>query len=298
MHDHSPDRAVAALAGRQHGVVSLTQLRRLGLSDRQLHGRLAARRLQRLHRGVYAVGHPALTERGRELAAVLACGGGAVLSHRSAARLWGLVRRVPAIEVTCSRSRAPGKGIVVHRSPVGPEDCGVLEAVPVTTVVRTILDLAAVLTEPQLEDAVNEAELRRLFDLTALEERLRGAPGRRGRCRLGRVLDLWRPPQLTRSAAERRFLELCAEHGLPTPQSNTWAAGHEVDFLWPAARLAVEVDGAAVHRTRRAFELDRRRDRKLAAEGIHVVRVTWRDLDGESKPLARELAAILAKRAP
>ncbi len=295
---HAADRAAAALAAGQHGVVSGAQLIALGLSQQAIQRRCAAGWLHRLHRGVYAIGHVALTPRSREIAAVLAHGPEAVLSHRSAARLWGLARHAPALEVTAPRSRAPRDGITLHRSRhVDPSDRASLDAIPVTALARTLVDLADVLSERQLADAVHEAEVRRLFDLPALEQALARVPGRAGRHRLWRVLALHDvAPAITRSEAEARLLDLCLLHGLPTPRANATIGGYEVDFLWPQTGLVVEVDGAAAHYTRRAFHADRQRDRDLATLGIQVVRVTWRDLVDDPVRLAGQLATVLARR--
>lgn len=239
----------------------------------------------------------AVTARGRQLAAVLACGPGALLSHRSAAELWGLGPSPRRIEVTAPRSRRGRAGIVVHRSrSVQAPDVAVEDGIPITSVARTLIDLADVLPERRLADAVHEAEVRRLFDLTSVEAALGRLAGRRRHAHLRRVLAAYSPGAgLTRSEAERRFLELCASGGLPAPEMNVSIHGLEVDFLWRAADLAVEVDGAASHHTRRAFHDDRRRDRLLAARSIQVVRVTWRDLLDHAA-LGVELAAILAAR--
>jgi predicted transcriptional regulator of viral defense system len=289
---------VAALAGRQHGVVSARQLAALGMAPNAIGRRVRTGRLHRLHRGVYAVGHLALTQRSRELAAVLACGPRALLSHRSAGCLWGLLPgRPPKIEVTAPRTGRPRDGLVVHRSRVvDRDDRAVIDAVPVTGVARTLVDLADVLTPSELARAVEQAEILRVFDLRALERTLARLPGRAGPHRLRRVLVDYAPdPAFTRSEAERRFLRLCAAHGLPHPAANLWIAGHEVDLYWADAAVAVEVDGAAYHRTARAFRQDRARDRALAAQGIQVTRVTWRDLEDETA-LAAELASIRAAR--
>ena len=170
MHKHSGEEALAGLAAGQRGVVSLSQLHELGLSDPGITRRLQAGRLHRLYRGVYAVGHTALTPRARELAAVLACGDGAALSHRSAGFAWGFVKRRPReVHVTCVRSRPPGPGVVVHRSTLDAGDRVVLDGVPVTTAARTLVDLGDVLPEMQLADAVNQAEVKRVFDLARVE---------------------------------------------------------------------------------------------------------------------------------
>ena len=293
-----PDLAVQRLASKQHGVVSQTQLVALGLTPQAIYRRRLRGNLVALHRGVYAVGHIALTVRSRELAAVLACGPEAMLSHRSAAALWGLRRTSsPRIEVTAPRGRKPRDGIVVHRSRVlAEEDRALVDTIPITSVARTLVDLADMLQSSSLGNAVNEAELLGLFDLGTLERTLERVAPRRGRGRLARVLQDYRPqPQFTRSAGERRLLRVCRDHGLPCPKANMWVAGHEIDLYWPDARLAVELDGRAVHGTTRAFQDDRRRDRALAACGIQVARVTERDLDDEAT-LAGELHQIRARR--
>ena len=293
----SLDAAVAALAARQHGVICHAQLVELGLGTAAIHRRVLNHRLQRLHRGVYAVGHPGLTLRGHELAAVFACGPEAVLSHRSAARLWGLLRSgTGGIEVTAPRTREARAGLTVHttRCLTAP-DRGVVEAIPVTSVARTIVDLAELLGDAWLGRAIHEAEVRRLFDLRAVEEALGRVPGRRGANRLRRVLAGYRPEDHdVASEAERRFLSLCRVGGLPAPRP-ALIAGRQVDFYWPRARLAVEVDGAAYHHTRRAFHEDRSRDRSLATLGIQVLRVTWTDLQRPAA-VAREIADVYAAR--
>jgi very-short-patch-repair endonuclease len=289
---------IAALAGRQHGVASAAQLRDLGLTARSIEARLRVGRLIRLHRGVYAVGHTALTRRSRELAAVFACGPGALLSHRSAAALWGILRTgSPRIEVTARRARKGGRGITLHRSrAIHPDDGAEVEGVPVTSVARTFLDLADVVDARRLARALNEAETLQLFDLSSVQAVLDRANGRHGVGRLRRVLAAYVPQAaFTRSETERRFLRLCREHGLPQPRTNTWIGDQEVDAYWPDARLAIEVDSRTFHSTRQAFEEDRRRDRRLAALGIQVNRVTELDLDDEAG-LAAELRAIRARR--
>ena len=295
---HSWDEAIGALAERQHGIVSLGQLLALGLTRRAIAGRSRPGRLIPLHRGVYAVGHTALTARSRDTAAVLACGPGALLSHRSAAHSWALLPSSSArIEVTASRGCKPKPGIAIHRSRlIHPDDRAIVNGIPTTSVARTLVDLADVVSERRLGDAVNEAEVRRLFDLGLVEATLARLPGRKGRHRLRRVLAAYRPdPSFTRSRAERLFLRLCADHALPPPGTCVSLAGHEVDAYWPDARLAVEFDSHAFHRTTRAFHEDRRRDRRLATLGIQVSRVTWPDLQ-EPARLAAELRAIRSER--
>jgi len=256
-----------------------------------------AQRLLRLHEGVYAVGHTALTADSRRLAAVMACGPGALLSHRAAGSAIGLLSSSPQFDVTVPRGRKPKEGIVIHRSRlIHPEDRASVRGIPVTSVARTLADLADVLSEERLAKAVHEAEVQRKFDLKAIERTLARLPGRTGRHRLRRVLVAYQPePHFTRSGAERRFLALCERCGLPAPQTNLWLAGHEVDAYWPDAGVVVEIDGAGTHHTRKAFHEDRARDRRLAGHGIRVARVTWLDFDDEAR-LAAELRAIRSGR--
>ena len=284
------------MAGSQHGVVTIGQLLALGLSRAAVEGRIRRGRLHRLHRGVYAAGHTALPRDGRLIAAVYACGEAALLSHRSAGAAHGLLTwSPPRIDVVVPGPRAPRPGIELHRSrSLTDRDRTLVAAVPVTTVARTLVDLADVLQERQLARAVARAEDLRAFDLRALEDVQARVPGRRGRHRLNRVLAAYRPElHFLRSEAERRLKLLCEEHGLPQPQFNAHVAGFEVDVYWPQARLALEFDGAETHLTRHAFHADRRRDRALAVEGVQTLRVTWPDL---AAPLAQQVLAILRRR--
>lgn len=289
---------MADLARRQHGVLSSAQLLALGVTSHAIRRWLRAGRLHRLHRGVYALGHRALSAQARDLAAVIACGDRALLSHRSAGFRWGLVRASRGIEVTAPRSVGRHAGAVVHatRSLVD-EDRVLIDSIPVTSPARTVVDLADVLSERRLADALHQAEVLRLLDLRQIENTLVRLPGRRGRHRLRRVIAAYGGgPPLTRSEAEVRFLQVCRDHAVAIPQANVSVGGYEVDFLWREAGLVVEVDGAAAHQTRRAFHEDRSRDRALAAQGIQVLRITWRDLrDGAA--LARQIEAIRRGRA-
>jgi hypothetical protein len=295
----SPDERISLRASAQHGVISTTQLRECGLTSQAIYRRLQKRRLIRIHPGVYAVGQLALHPRWRDHAAVLACGPEALLSHRSAADLWGIRRTSsPRVEVTAPRGRRGPRGITVHRSRlIPPEDRTVVDAIAVTSLARTLVDLADVLPQADLERAVNEAELLGLFDLGALERVIERLPNRRGRGRLRRVLGVYRPrTAFTRSEGERAFLALCRDCGLPEPRANLWVAGQEVDMVWWDTGLVVEIDGGAVPRTTRAFHEDRRRDRALAARGFQVLRVTERDLE-DPAALAAEMKALRSRRA-
>jgi very-short-patch-repair endonuclease len=253
-----------------------------------------ARRLTRLHRGVYAVGHWALTPAARDLAAVLACGPGALLSHRAAGARHGVLNRGGSPpEVIATRGCKPKPGIVIRRPRlVHPDDRDEVDGIPVTSLARTIVDLADQLSERRITAVVNEADVRRLFDLKAVEEALDRLATRRAKRSLRKVLAVYTDPlPYSTTEAERLLLSLCSQQGLPRPQ-RIHTAGYELDFYWADARLAIEVDGYAFHRTRRAFEQDRRRDRELGAMGIRVERVTWSDLTGDVDRLAAELEAL------
>ncbi len=291
------DRAIARLADAQHGVVSLAQLRALRLSSSAVRSRVATGRLHRLHRGVFAVGRRNVTLRGRWLAAVLGCGPGAVLSHRSALELYGAAkpsRRLPSVTVPGVRRNREGIG--VHRSStLTLEDITVVDAVPCTSVARTLLDFADVARPRELARAVEDLERTGLFDGNAVYRVLRKANGRRGVGRLRAALAEWTEPAFTRSEAERRALALIEAAALPRPNVNTFVAGHEVDLYWPEHRLAVEIDGYAFHSTRQAFERDASRDADLDDAGLRVRRITWRQLDREPEAVADRMRRWLGR---
>jgi very-short-patch-repair endonuclease len=292
------DVLLAALAKRQHGVVSLAQLLGLGFSEKGIAERVRTGRMHRIHRGVYAVSPARLRTEGYWLAAVLACGPGAVLSHRSAASLWELrPSAAQAIDVTVparsGRRRRPG--IQVHRSTrLTAEEVVTRDGIPVTTVARTLLDLADVLPAQALKRAIDEAEYRGRLDLTSLHAVVENNPGRRG----AKLLDLLtEPAQRTRSDLEEDFLALCRRHRLPRPYVGATVGGYEDDFVWPDAHLIVETDGLAAHRTRRAFEDDRKRDRRLLHAGYRTVRLTGRALHDDESEVAEALRELLTQAA-
>jgi very-short-patch-repair endonuclease len=295
------DAAVAELAASQHGVVSLAQLRAVGLGARAAQYRGVSGRLHRVHRGVYCVGHRVLSADGHRMAAVLASGSGAVLSHRSAAAAWGIrpSSRV-RIEVTVATSRRGVGRIELHRTKhLTPDDVIHLRNIPITTIARTLVDLAAVLNPNALQRAVHQAEMLQLLDVTAIRAAIRRAPGRAGARLLGDLLSVPSPGP-TRSELEAQFLALCRNAELRMPRINRHVdAGDllEVDALWPDERLIAELDGGAAHRTTYAFENDRRRDTALAAHGYLVVRFTWQRIANEPQDVSGELRRILALRA-
>lgn len=293
-----PGRAIAERAGRQHGIVDSSELRALGLDRFAVARRVKAGWLVPLYRGVYSAGHAALSVKGRYLAAVRACGPGAALSHRSAAALWGLRPASGPIEVTARRGHRPVRGLRVYRSRLlCAEDVEVREEIPVTSVARTLLDLAAVVAPDHLARALDRAERLRLFDLRKIDEALAGARGRRGAAALRRAVASWRPRH-TRSQLEDRFADLIEASALPGAHLNALVAGergtHEVDAFWPEHRLAVQLDGFEFHRTRRDHERDAESDLDLELAGLTVLRLTWDDVTARTDRTLRRLALRVA----
>jgi hypothetical protein len=293
-----PGRELAELAASQHGVVARRQLEALGHGRGAISYRVETGSLHRLHHGVYAVGHAALTVSGRWMAAVLSCGPGALLSHRDAGALWGLrAAASPMIDVSVPGGGRRHRGRVrVHRARrLGAEDAAYQDGIPVTSVARTLLDLAALLPPRQLDRAAEAAERLRLLDLRAMESlrrRSRGHPGHPALASL--IAQALAAPPVTRSELERRFVELCRAAGLPPPAMNAYVAGLEVDALWHAERLVVELDGHEYHRTRIAFERDRVRDATLQLAGFRVLRFTYRRMTSDRAGIAETLRAMLA----
>jgi hypothetical protein len=290
---------IAEIAERQHGVVARWQLLRLGLGRGAIARRLEAERLHLVHRGVYAVGHRRITQMGWWMAAVLACGPDAVLSHRSAAVLWGLLEGSPTrVDVIVPRQRGGRDGVRLHTNTLPPDERTVRAGIPVTTVARTLLDLAAVLDAHELDRALERAEALRLADHTPLVALIERHRGRRGTANLKAAISEGLRPAITKSELERRFLSFVETAGLPRPQTNVWLkiGGEwlEVDCAWPEQRVIVELDSRAYHQTTAAFEQDRKRDRKLQAAGWRPIRVTDRALREEAEALRGELVALLS----
>jgi predicted transcriptional regulator of viral defense system len=295
---------IGRCAERQHNLVSLVQLQFFGLSPSGVRQRVAIGRLTRIHRGVYAVGHGRLTPQGHWMAAVLAYGPKAVLSHRSAAALHGIRpdNRAKTDVTLPSPSARSRPGIEVHRSTtLEPKDLTTIDGIPCTSLARTLLDLADVVDRRAVEKAINQAEVLRIFDLRAVDEVLSRAAGRRGAAVLKHVLAEYDGPTLTKRELEERFLKLCRAVSLPRPEVNEWITvddgiAYQVDFLWRPERLAVETDGWGSHGTRQAFENDRRRDRRLRLAGWEVVRFTWRDVEREADEVTTTLARLWRAR--
>lgn len=292
------DQGLAALADLQHGVGANWQFQRMGMGRSAILHRTQSGRLHRLHRGVYAIGHTSLTQRSRWMAAVLRVGPDAALSYHSAAALSEISRgRSGPIHVSCPRKTPSPQGIALHRSTLPADEVTTHDGIPVTTVPRTLLDLAAVLSDEQLAWALNQAELLRLDDALSLPALADRYPGRRGVRRVRRVLAAFAGPRLTRSELEHAFLDFLGRHGLPMPATNVQvtAAGrsYECDFVWHDRRVIVELDGYEFHSSRHMFHTDRRRDRALKAARWETIRVTEWDLRGAPAALHSDLVSIL-----
>jgi very-short-patch-repair endonuclease len=232
------------------------------------------------------------------MAAVLACGPGAVLSHRTAGQLWGILPRSSgALEVTRPKRSDRRPGIVCHRSAIPADERDLVDGIPVTSIHRTQLDLAGMLNRRRLERSLNEAEVRGLTDRLSIPHLLERYPRKRGAETLRDLLDAKRKVDFTRNDFEELFLALVEKHGLPRPRMNAslWIRGRffEPDCLWRERRLMVELDGREVHATDAAFEDDRERDRILLAEGWRTARVTWRQLRDQPDEVAADLRQAL-----
>lgn len=271
------DQRIAAVAGAQHGVVTSDQLTACGLSSSAISRRVALGRLHRIHRGVYAVGHAAISRAAKWKAATLSCGEEGILSHRSAAELWRMLDLVGGpihVAIRKPGGRAVRDGVVLHRFPsLQSHDVTSLHNIPVTRPQRTLLDLRATIDAGELRKAVRQAEFLELpIDAAAV------------------ISDR------AASELEIRFLALCRRHRLPQPETNVMISGIRVDFLWPSQRLIVETDGYQSHRGLVAFQDDRARDARLRTLGYEVIRLTWRQVVDERAATARLLRARLQAR--
>lgn len=290
-------RPISELAARQHGVVSVWQLEELGFSKDEISRETSKARLHQIHHGVYAVGHTSLSRQAHCIAAVLSCGDGALLSHRSATWLWGLAKRWPPIvEVTAASPRETRREIRVHSAAaLIPEDRSTSQCIPVTAVPRTLLDFAAI-DAHFLGGAIEGAARLGLLDLIAIDALLRRSRGFRGVARLRDALGIYRDPAFTRSRLERRFLALVKRAGLPRPSMNYFVEGYELDAYWPAKRFAVELDTYDYHGGHTAFEQDRLRQEDLKLAGIEMTRVTGVRMDREPEAVLTRLRLLLAQR--
>jgi very-short-patch-repair endonuclease len=290
----TPDQRMAWIADRQRGNVSREQLLAIGISSSTVDRSLKRGPLHRRHPGVYVYGHRAPVPLAEETAAILALRDGAVLSHHTAAAMWGLMpageRQVHALVLGHARAGRLD-GVVVHRTAVlEPGDIRTCKGLPVTSPLRTVLDMAWVLSGRPLELMLDHAIVDHHLDTELLGRRCKGRPGGP---RLVAILDRWNGPTITRSKAEELFLRLIRQAELPPPRINIRNDGKERDYRWPAQRILVEIDGYLFHGTHRAFDQDRRRDAQASALGFTTIRITYRQLIDEPMAVIARLSAAL-----
>ncbi len=299
--DYKRSKQAWELAGRQHGVVARRQLLALGFNAREIEHRVARGRLHLIVRGVYAVGWPQLTAKRRWMAAVLACGEGALLSHRSAAALWeiGLEKGCEIDVSVCRPARLSRPGIHVRSRPgLGEGDIARRDGIPVTRIVRTLVDIASELSSMATERAVNEADALDLIDPETLRAALDDYEGESGVRPLRATLDA-RTFRLSDSDLEVFFRPLAEAARLPPPLTKQMVNGFEVDFYWPELGLIVETDGLRYHRTAAAQARDARRDRSHTLAGMTPLRFTHYEVKYEASKVTRaleRLAQLLKKR--
>jgi predicted transcriptional regulator of viral defense system len=294
MRSHS---RLADLAEEQYGVVSYRQLRELGFSKGHVYRAHEADRLRRVHRGVYAVGHAELSAHGRCRAALLAFNDEAVLSHHSAGWLWGLFPSCRSeIDVTFP-GKGRRKGIRIHRvMAISDRDTATLARIPVTSLPRTLFDVAASEPKRELERAVDRAKRRDLLDLDAIDRLLRRRARVPGAAQLEQALDLYRKPVFDRARSELLFLDALEKVGERLPVLNIWVDNWEIDAYWPAERFAVEVDGWESHGSRKAFENDLLRQEEMKLAGIDCIRVSARRIETKPQQVAERIRTLLAQR--
>jgi very-short-patch-repair endonuclease len=280
------DQLLAKLAQRQHGVVSRGQLMRLGVGRAQVRRRLESGRLHKLHRGVYAVGHRPQHREAAWLAAVLACGEGAVLSHQSAAVLWRMTDREGGMPHVTARGRRRCPHIVVHEGQLARPDVTTRFGIPVTSPARTLVDLAHALDADEFDRVVREAQYRNLFHVPALRDALERRPASRVRRRLDDIAP-------TQSTMEDRMLRICRRYRLPQPRTQQWNSGRRIDFLWPEHRVAVEADSWEGHGTPWAFQADRDQSNALQLAGYVILRFTHADITRRPAHVARQIRTAL-----
>jgi very-short-patch-repair endonuclease len=291
------EQELARIGGEAHGVVTRGQALRAGITVAEIKQRLRTGALIPVHRGVYRVGHRAPSVEARYLAAVRACGESALLSGPAAGHLLGLLNgATPAPEVTARTERRVA-GIVTRRSRgIGPRDATIWRGVPVTRPARTLVALAAVLGADHLARACHEAGIHHGTTPSQVEAVLDRHPGSRGAGQLRRILR--GEENITLSPLERGFLALLRDAGLALPQTNRPVGGRRVDCHWPQLRLTVELDGYRYHRSRHAWEQDRRRERDARSRGDEFRRYTYGDVFDDPGPMLSELRALLPAHRP
>jgi Transcriptional regulator, AbiEi antitoxin len=290
--DGSVDRLIAEIASTSHGVVTRKTLLGKGVTPEEIRARVRRGSLSQEYPGVYRVGHRAHSVEARYIAAVLACGDGALLIARPAAHLWRLIKgSAPRPEVIALVKRRV-QGIATHRvRRIEPEDATRCRGVPVTTVPRTLVDLAGAVSEQALVRACHEAEVRQRLTPDQVEAVLRRLPTRAGARTLRRILHGDIPVTLSR--LEGHFLALLRREGLSLPETNRDVDGRRVDCRWPQHLVTVELDSYRYHHTRHAWEADRKREREAYARGDEFRRYTWADVFDDPALMMRELKALL-----
>ena len=295
------DRRIARLAGRQHGLVTVGQLKRLGLGSDAINHRRAVGRLHSIHVGVYAVGHETITFEGHLLAAVMACGSDAVLSHKQAGLVWGMFPpwvevELEPVNVTVPRGSRRGRrpGIAVHRAALDRDERTIHRGIPISSPGRTLADLGPHLTPRELESCVDRAITENLVTPSTLRTaatRRRRAVALRGLLQAAERFD-----SVTESELEEAFLRLVREAGLPRPTLNASVAGMRVDAIWHGERVAVELDGYRWHRTRTRQESDRGREARLRRDGWMPLRYSARQVFDEPLAVVGDITRVLAER--
>ncbi|MGI8462458.1 MAG: type IV toxin-antitoxin system AbiEi family antitoxin domain-containing protein [Solirubrobacterales bacterium] len=291
--DRKAEEIVARIAGTQHGVVARVQLLAAGIAASWIARRLEAGSLIKVHPGVYRVGHAAQSTLATYMAAVLACGDGALLRHRAAAHLHQLLKRPPELPEVLTQIERRILRIRTKRCrrPIDPRDQTVVRGIPVTTVAFTIVDLAATLNAKELAKACHEAGVRYRTTPRQVEECLARHPNAKGAAKLRSVLT--GETKVALSGLEERFLSLLAKNGLPLPITNKPAGGRRVDCRWPDRKLTVELDSYTFHSSRHAWEQDRRRERQAYQRGDEFRRFTRGDVFERPVPILRELEQLL-----
>lgn len=290
------NRLITEIGARHHFIVTRAELIDAGLSDQAIANRLRSRFLTRIHRGVYSLVPLPLSRPAALTAAVLACGNDAVLSHRSAAHLWGLLDESSSLihVARLSGSKRVPRGVRLHRPrSLATWERAIVNRIPVTSVARTLADLAVLSSDRVLNDAVSGARRVGRFDPVAIQRVVADAPGRPGGVRLLELVDRWAPIETQSiSPFQDRLFNVCEEAGLPRPEQEVPIGPYRVDFLWREQRLILEADGRLYHETR--FDEDRARDLYLASRGYQTIRVTYRMLTDNPERVVSQIRKTLA----
>ena len=295
------DGAISRIAERQRALITRAQLKQLGIGRRAIDYAIARGRLHRMHQGIYSlVPFPALPPLAAEHAAILACGENALLSHHSAAAVWGIRPFLEGdVDVTVigKETGRRRRGIRVHRTAhLDPRDARRHQQIPIISPARALLDIAPETSGRALEWALDQALVKRLTNRAQIRAVLAAYPHRPGTPKLQTLLDPDRPTTITRSHPEEQLLDRLRKAGLPIPEVNARVGNYTADFLWRAARLILEIDGYHYHHTRAAFERDHRRDAEHQREDFLVIRVTPRQIQHNHEAILVQVATTLERR--